>query len=366
MGWYFLVLIGIVATAILIKGADWLVEGASGIAYRFGMPKIIVGATIVSLGTTSPEAAVSVLAAWEGNAGLALGNAVGSIIADTGLIFGIGCLMVMLPADKFVLKRQGWTQFAAATLLAGVCYFTFFNHVPVELGEGEVSEPTIQRWVGITFLVLLVAYLWISVRWSRQHAHGEPFQTPDDVAVAVDIVGITEQTAAEEARRGAAFLLGMVFVGLVLVIFSSHVMVQCASNLALQIGMPKVVIAATLVALGTSTPELVVGITAIRKGHPELLVGNVIGADILNVLFVIGASAVAKPLPIVETESSFPTIFLWVHLPTMMVILILFRIFISHANKKGTFSKWMGYPMIGIYIAYVIIQMILGLGGEGG
>ena len=340
MGWYLLLLIGAVATVILIKGADWLVEGASAIAYRFGMPKIIVGATIVSLGTTSPEAAVSVLAAWEGNAGLALGNAVGSIIADTGLIFGIGCLMVMLPADKFVLKRQGWTQFAAATLLAGICYFTFFNHVPVELGDGEESVPTIPRWVGVMFLVLLVAYLWISVRWSRQHARGESIGTPNDVAEVVDVVGISEQAAAEEAGRGAAFLMGMVFVGLVLVIFSSHVMVQCASNLALRAGVPNVVIAATFVALGTSMPELVVGITAIRKGHPELLVGNVIGADILNVLFVIGASAAAKPLPIVETESSFPTIFLWIHLPTMMVILILFRIFISHANKKGRSSTF--------------------------
>ncbi|MEE9212207.1 MAG: hypothetical protein V3U29_06100, partial [Phycisphaeraceae bacterium] len=98
-----LLLITVASMAALIKGADWLVEGASALAYQLGMPKVIVGATIVALGTTSPECAVSVLAAWGGEPGIALGNAVGSIIADSALIFGIGCLLVALPADRFVL-----------------------------------------------------------------------------------------------------------------------------------------------------------------------------------------------------------------------------------------------------------------------
>ncbi len=366
LGWYLLLPIGAVATYFLIKGADWLVEGASGLAYQFGMPKVIVGATIVSLGTTSPEAAVSVLAAWQGNAGLALGNAVGSIIADTGLIFGVGCMMTCLPADKFVLTRQGWTQFASAILLAGLCYLLFFVHEPVPIPDPAnpeqtvLSSPMIPRWVGLIFLGLLVGYMWISVRWSKQHQYGEPGLVPDDVAEAVDAIGITQETEAEEKKRGSAFLLGMVLIGLVIVIFSSHVMVQCAGQLAMRMGVADVVIAATLVALGTSAPELVVGITSIRKGHPELLVGNVIGADILNVLFVIGASASAKALPIIERGKDFEDIFLWVHLPTMLVILILFRLFIAHANKRGHFSNWMGYPMVGIYVAYVIAQAVLG------
>ena len=96
--------------------------GASGLAYRFGISKVIVGATVVSLGTTSPECAVSVMAAWSGEPGLALGNAIGSIIADTGLIFGLGCMIAVLPADRFVLSRQGWVQFGSAALLALLCY----------------------------------------------------------------------------------------------------------------------------------------------------------------------------------------------------------------------------------------------------
>ena len=120
-----LILIAIVAMVIVIYGADWLVEGAAGVAARLGMPKVIIGATIVSLGTTTPEAAVSVLAAFSGNPGLALGNGVGSIIADTGLIFGMGCIFVALPADKFVLKRQGWVQFGSALILAMLCWVLY-------------------------------------------------------------------------------------------------------------------------------------------------------------------------------------------------------------------------------------------------
>ena len=120
-----LLILSAIAIAILIKGADWLVDGASGLAYRFGISKVIVGATVVSLGTTSPECGVSVMAAWGGEPGLALGNAIGSIIADTGLIFGLGCLITTLPADRFVLVRQGWVQFGSATLLAILCYGAF-------------------------------------------------------------------------------------------------------------------------------------------------------------------------------------------------------------------------------------------------
>ena len=140
---------------VLGKGADWLVDSASGLAYRLGISKVIVGATIVSLGTTSPECAVSVMAAWSGEPGLALGNAIGSIIADTGLIFGLGCLITVLPADRFVLSRQGWVQFGSGVLLAAVCYGAF-----VISGDGA----TLGRPVGLLMLALLVLYLYVSIR----------------------------------------------------------------------------------------------------------------------------------------------------------------------------------------------------------
>ena len=346
-----LLLITAAAMTALIKGADWLVEGASGLAYRMGMPKVIVGATIVSLGTTSPEAAVSVMAAFQGNPGLALGNAVGSIIADTALIFGLGCVLVALPADRFVLNRQGWVQFAAASLLAALCYLAFaLQH----------DAATLARPAGLLLLALLVGYMAISVRWARAHPSGEPFQIPDTVA---DETPITPATPAKTARHLPAMLVGMMLVGLAIVILASHILICAVTELARQFGIPDVVIAATLVAFGTSLPELVVGMMSIRKGHPELLVGNVIGADILNVLFVAGASATAAPLPIIDHASTSPHIFLFLHLPAMLIVLGLLRLYIFGAVKRGRFKKWQGYPLLALYGLYVILQYVLAAGG---
>jgi len=331
-----------VAIAVLGKGADWLVDGASGLAYRLGISKVIVGATIVSLGTTSPECAVSVMAAWGGEPGLALGNAIGSIVADSGLIFGLGCLITVLPADRFVLSRQGWVQFGSGVLLALVCYGAF-----VVAGDGA----TITRQVGLLLLAILAAYMWVSVGWSRKHRHGEPFQMDDD----------TEKQ--RKAHQSLLFLLSICGVGLVMVLLSSRVMIVSVTELAEEHWqVPKVVIASTLVALGTSLPELVIGLASIMKGHKEILVGNIIGADILNVLFVVGASAFAAPLPIIEQGARIPRIVLYVHIPTMLLILVLFRLFIFSAAKRGELRRWYGVPLLALYVVYVVVQYVISVG----
>ncbi|MFH1574961.1 MAG: sodium:calcium antiporter [Acidobacteriota bacterium] len=347
-GWLLLITLG--AIAALVKGADWLVEGASGLAYRLGLPKVIVGATIVSLGTTSPECAVSVMAAWSGNAGLALGNAVGSIIADTALIFGLGSVLTHLPADHFVLNRQGWVQFGTASLLAAFC-FTIWGL------QGEQAQ--LERWVGFVLLVLLFGYMALSVRWARIHPQGGFLAVPKEVAQAVPGLPLTAEQAR---RRGLARLIVSCGAGLVVVILSSHILICAVAALAVRWGVPQVVIAATLVAVGTSMPEMVVGMASIVKGSPELLVGNVIGADILNVLFVVGASAAARPLPIVEPGAAAPEIFLWLHLPVMLLVLAIFRLYIFRARQKGRFQRWMGLPLLVIYGAYAVAQYILGVG----
>ncbi len=343
---WLLMLFAVIAMAIVIKGADWLVEGAAGLAKKFGMPEVVVGATIVSLGTTSPEAAVSVLAAFSGDAGLAIGNGVGSIIADTGLIFGVGCLMTRLPADKFVLSRQGWVQLGSAVILAALCYFLYAI---------QGHDATIPRIAGIGFVVLLVGYLAISVKWAKQHPSGEPhiLAEPDDTIHADREI---------HAERGVAFLFGIGLIGLALVIASGDVLVGSVTVVAERWGIPDAVIASTIVALGTSLPELVTGLTAIRKGHPELLVGNVIGADILNVLFVIGVSACAADLPLVQTDADTGLVvtgglsILTVMIPTMLIMLLFFRGCIFNATGKGYFSRWMGVPLVGMYLAYLVVS----------
>lgn len=346
---WLLLVFAAVAMGIVIKGADWLVEGAAGIAQKLGMPKVVVGATIVSLGTTSPEAAVSVLAAFSGDAGLAIGNGVGSIIADTGLIFGMGCLMCRLPADKFVLSRQGWVQLGSAVILAALCYF---------LWAVQGNDATIPRVAGFGFVVLLVGYLLISVRWARQH----PILLPDAVQdTRSDLVPDVSEAVPPHAGHGLLALFGLGLAGLALIIASGDVLVASVTTVAERWRVPDAVIASTIVALGTSLPELVTGLTAIRKGHPELLVGNVIGADILNVLFVIGVSACAKELPLVETDAAGQLIpggntILTIMLPAMLIMLIYFRACIFSAVRHGHFARWMGAPLVAMYLAYLVVS----------
>lgn len=349
-----LALLAIAGLYVLRIGAEWLVEGASGMAYRMGMPEVIVGATIVSLGTTTPECAVSVMAAWSGNPGLALGNAVGSVIADSALIFGVGCLMVSLPADKFVLARQGWVQFGTAWFVAIVCYGLWFAY-------GDAAAIT---WhVGVILLAMLVGYLYMSIKWAKGHSPDELFRVTEDVAKHSEPDTEVKIVHSDLTKRSSAFLIGMGLLGLVLVVVSGHVLIESVSVLAERVGIPKVVIAATLVAMGTSLPELVVGVTAIRKGHPELLVGNVLGADILNILFVTGAASVAAPLPIVDTapDTKLPEIFLYIHLPTMLIVLTYFRGCIFSATNRGHFQKWMGIPLIAAYVIYTASQFIVSI-----
>jgi cation:H+ antiporter len=148
---------------VLSKGADFLVDGVVSLARRTGIPRIIVGATIVSLGTTTPEAFVSVMAAWMGDPGLALGNGVGSIIADTGLIFGLSCVLVPMPVNRFVLNRTGWVQVGSATLLVSIAV--------ISLGRNEAG-PVLGRGIGLFFLLLLAAYLFATYLWAKQGLAG--------------------------------------------------------------------------------------------------------------------------------------------------------------------------------------------------
>lgn len=321
--WLLLVII-VISIVVLSKGADWMIDGVVNLARRTGLPKIVIGATIVSLGTTTPEAFVSVMAAFMGNAGLALGNGVGSIIADTGLILGITCMVAAVPINRFILSRMGWVQVGAATLLVAIAVAIML------LSQGP---PMLPRWVGACFLVLLGGYLYCSYLWARQGA----------AALLVE-----EDRMADQPMAGTAMCWLMIAGGLSLVILAARILVPAASELAVRIGVPDDVIAATMVALGTSLPELTTAIASVRKGHPEITLGNVVGADVLNCLFVIGAAATARPLAI-------PPNFFYFHFPAMLFILFSLRIFIAF-NNRGQFHRWQGAWLLTAYLVYVGLQ----------
>ena len=324
-------LIGVMAVCIVVlsKGADWMIDGVIITAHRTGLPKIVIGATIVSLGTTTPEAVVSVMAAWTGNSGLAIGNGVGSIIADTGLIFGITALLTFVPVNRFILNRTGWVQVGAATLLV------IISLIAMGITNGV---PILGRWVGLLFLLLLGGYMYATYVWAKQGAK--------TVLVAEEI--------EKSDQAGLTKCLSMVLGGVFLVVVGARILVPTAVEIAYRIGVPEDVIAATMIALGTSLPEMMTAIAAIRKGHPEIMVGNVVGADVLNCLFVIGAAAVAKPLAVPSNFFSF-------HFPAMILILYSFRAFIF-ISKDDLFRKWQGAWLLAVYLTYLILQYAFNIG----
>jgi len=318
-----------VCIALLSKGADWMIDGVVELARRTGLPRIVIGATIVSLGTTMPEAFVSVMAAWMGNPGLALGNGVGSIIADTGLIFGVTCILTRVPVNRFILNRTGWVQVGAATLLVTISLIALAS---------MKGEPVLYRWVGVFFLLLLGGYMYITYVWAKQGADaGMEGEESDD---------------SEPISLGKCWL--MIVGGLFLVILGARILIPCAVFLASRMGVPEDVIAATIVAFGTSLPELMTAIAAVRKKHPEIMVGNVVGADVLNCLFVIGAAAVARPLAVPPNFYNF-------HFPAMILILYPFRFFIF-MNRDGWFRRWQGAWLFGVYLIYLFLQYAFNIG----
>lgn len=314
---------------ILVKGADLLVDEAVTLSVSWGVPKMLIGATIVSIGTTLPETAVSVFAALKGAPGLAMGNAVGSIICDTGLILGVATLIGTVPIQKKMVERQSWIQLASAVLLIVASLpFLAFSNIFSEGGR-------LPQVVGIGFLVLLAVYLWRSVAWSRN--------TPMDIEDAtVDV---------HEERNPIVALLKLLG-GIALVIIASQILIPTVEVTAHRLNIPEAIIAATLVAFGTSLPELVTAITAVRKGHGELAIGNVLGADVLNVLFVSGAAAA-----VTRGGLEVPPQFFYLFFPSMLFVVLVLRISIGFS--KDRLSKATGVVLLLAYLITVVAGYVV-------
>lgn len=321
---------------ILSKGADILVDEAVSLSIHWGIPKMIVGATIVSLGTTLPEATVSVLAAINGNPDLALGNAIGSIIADTGLIIGLAALIGYLPVNRVIVKRQGRIQLLAGVLLAFVC-IPFFSS----------SSGNISQWMGLVFIALLIVYVYFSIRWTKNPMLTN-FEGDKKISSSATSINSSQEVLVEE-KSPLIIQIIKLLGGVVLVILSSKILIPTVEITAVRIGIPQSIIAATLVAFGTSLPELVTAITAVRKGHGELAVGNIVGADILNVLFVVGSAAA-----VTSGGLNVPVDFYRLQIPAMLIILVVFRLFSRGENERIT--KLEGLVLLSIYLAYIVLN----------
>ncbi len=327
-----LLLITVAALAVLARGADMVVEQAVALSRQWGVPTIIIGATVVSLGTTLPEAAVSVAAAVKGSPGLALGNAVGSIITDCGLILGLAAMIKPLPLQREVVNKQGWIQVGAGVLLVVLCVpwhaprtaFTAGGHLP--------------QWGGFLLVAGLVAYLYYSIQSTRRGAVSSFI--PEELEA---------QTGSKDpAWKSFSLLLG----GIALILIGAQVLIPTVQAGAVRIGVPEAVIAASLVAFGTSLPELVTALNAVRRGHGELAVGNVIGADILNVLFVAGLSAAVTPGGLTADTRFFQLLF-----PGMLVLLIVFRIGVYF--QRTHLSRAFGFALLALYALIMTLSYVV-------
>ncbi|MEM9352855.1 MAG: calcium/sodium antiporter [Planctomycetota bacterium] len=333
------VLLGLIAVILYVlgKAADKLVGEAVVLAERSGLPKVIIGATIVSLGTTSPEAAVSVLAAIQGQPELALGNAVGSIICDAGLILGVAILISPPFLDRKIVNRQGWIQFGAGVLLVLMSWpwgvGPWIEGKPLE-GGGNLHQAA-----GVLFVFLLGVYLWLSVKWAKESGTTE--KQVDEL-----------EEHAGDIDAPLPLVIGKLLGSVAVVVAMSHLLIPAIGVAAERMGVPPAIVAATLVAFGTSLPELVTAVTASRKGHGDLAVGNVIGADILNVLFVAGLSAAVTPAGLDAPPSFFKLQF-----PAMLTILVVFRvaIFVSGDRLKRPF----GVILLALYAVYTVLNFVL-------
>lgn len=260
----------VVGFVMLMKGADWFVDGASKIADRFGIPQLVIGLTIVAMGTSAPEAAVSISAAAKGSAEITIGNVLGSNILNILIILGISAVIRSLAVQKTTIRYEMPFVILVTVLLA------FLG-----LQDGRVS-----RAEGVILWGFMILYL-LYLLWMAKKG-----QAPQ------------EDNAGDGEKDSLLKMCGMVLVGVVLVVWGSDVTVDAATELATIFGMSQRFIGLTIVALGTSLPELVTSVNAALKGKADIAVGNIVGSNIFNILFVVGTTALLTP---VTYSASFMT-----------------------------------------------------------
>ena len=320
------VLLFAVGLVLLIKGGDWFVDGATGIARRFRLPDIVVGATVVSIGTTLPEVMVSTTGALAGSGAMAYGNAIGSIICNTALIAAISITCNPGPVNVKSMKTPAIFFFASAGLYCLAAYL---------LGE-------FPRWMGFVMLTIFVVYMLLTVR--------NGLQNPD---------AAEEEEEGEQKERKLWQELLLLVIGAAVIAVGADLLVDHGQIIAIGLGVPETVVALLFVALGTSLPELVTTITSLKKGRASLGVGNVIGANVFNLVLVSGVAVSLAPFDVPVENTLLNTglnLSLVFDIPVMLLVMSL-MIFPALAKKK--LGRWQGILLLCIYAAFCVCQFTL-------
>ncbi|MFO7871315.1 MAG: calcium/sodium antiporter [Kiritimatiellia bacterium] len=304
----------LVSFAVLAKSADMFVDASVALAEKFRIPRLVIGIVLVSLATTAPELSVSLTAALRGSPEMALGNAIGSVICDDGLALPL--LAIISPAAIAVIP---------AVLNSS---FLFLISMEVLAFAFVIGDHTLDRWEGAALLMLFVVYMGVLF---NKHKRGELTETLD----------IDELTDIEHASCTKMF--SFFGIGLAGIVVSSQAIVLSAQSVALSFGIPEGIVALTLVALGTSIPEVATCVTAARKREGAVAVGNIIGADVMNICWVAGASAVANPLTLTGKELFFMFPSMFIIVGTMLVLL--------RTGYRLTRAK--GLVLLSLYLLYL-------------
>ncbi|MCI8534019.1 MAG: calcium/sodium antiporter [Hungatella sp.] len=316
------VLLFIVGLVCLIKGGDWFVDGSTGIARKFHLPELLIGATVVSIGTTLPEVMVSTTSALTGHSEIAYGNAIGSIICNTALIAAITITVKPGPVDKKTLRTPVIFFFATAAFYAGVAYL-----------NGYFS-----RWVGVILLAVFVVYMVTTVLQMKNN--------PPE-----------EEEGEEEKENSFGKNIVLLIIGAALIAVGADLLVDNGTLIAQALGVPESVIALTFVALGTSLPELVTAITSLMKGHGALSLGNVIGANLFNLVLVNGVSVTLAPFSVPQSSMLFGhNASLVLEIPVMFTVMLLMTV---PALIRGRLSRIQGIVLLLMYAGFCTIQFTL-------
>lgn len=310
---YLLLVVGL---ALLIKGADYFVEGASNIATLLKIPPLLIGLTIVAFGTSSPEAAVSIVAAMEGTAGVALGNVLGSNIFNISLVVGITAIISPLQVESQTLKKE-----IPFTFLASIALLVLMGDVALQF----FTSNSITRSDGLILLLFFAIFMYYVVELALNSKQND--------------LEVTQAPAKGTWGKNIFFTLA----GLAGIILGGDIVVSSATDIALSLGMSETLVGLTIVAVGTSLPELITSITAALKKQSEIALGNIVGSNIFNILFVLGASSVISPLP-VDTKLFLDVI--------LMILLTIVLFFFSLSHYKV--GKIEGIILTVAYIVYMI------------
>lgn len=316
------ILLLVLGFVMLVKGADWFVDGAAGLAEKIRIPQLVIGLTVVAFGTSAPELAVSLTSNFDSSEGLAIGNVIGSNITNICLILGLSAIFTALPADKDLRKID------LPVLLFVSAIFIVFAY----------TGGVIERWEGILMAALLVAYTVFLIVHALKHRAEE-----------------TQETDAEEEepQKGFAawyeamkekvwFLAVILVVGLALVIWGADISVTAATAIAQELKIPEEIIGLTVIAIGTSLPELVTSVTAAIKGKTDIAVGNIVGSNIFNVLMVAGLSSAILPLSV--DSAFYVSAFIALGAAVILSALCYWK-----GNKV---TRWGGVVLLCCFVAY--------------